>query len=198
MEFTKLAFVDLETTGIDPVRLVENRLVVPYHEIIEVGCVLARMSDLKIEDEFEMKVRPEHPERLTPSAQEVNGFNKRNWRNAHSLEEVMQKFVEFASGSMLIGGNIAFDWSFLLIGLSRAGLTKEELDEHLYYSKRESHSFAAGRLIAPGEPLDIGAFSGRALETRLGISPESKPHRAINGARKMHETFRKAWLLTAK
>ena len=194
MEFTKLAFIDLETTGLEPILSMNGFLVAPWHEIIEIGCVIADMKNpSKAIDELSFKVLPEHPERITSGAQEINGYNEKDWKNALPLEEAMRRLIDFVSGSVLFAGNISFDWVFLQIALAKSGYTKEKIDETLYYSKRESSSFAAGRLFVPQTPVTLEMFSGRTIEKQLGLESEPKPHRAINGARQIHSIFSRAW-----
>lgn len=110
MEFTKLAFIDLETTGLEPIRFINGLAVAPWHEIIEIGCVIADMKDpSKAIGELSAKVLPEHPERITSGAQEINGYNEKDWKNALPQDVAVRRLIDFVSGSVLLGGNISFD-----------------------------------------------------------------------------------------
>ena len=50
-----LAFIDIETTGLNLLK----------HEIIEIGCVLTT-PDLKVIEDFELKIKPENIEECQP------------------------------------------------------------------------------------------------------------------------------------
>ena len=69
----KFCFLDLETTGHEPLRRVGDSLVI-WHEIIDIGAVFCG-EDLKVITEFETKVKPKHPERCIPNI--VNNFPER-------------------------------------------------------------------------------------------------------------------------
>src|SRR3989338_6197857 len=88
MKIHRLAFVDLETTGLDPFR----------HEIIEIGIVLAEQradlfGKLFLERiaEHEIRLKPEHIETADPKALEVCKYHERNWENAVAQKEGLQK-----------------------------------------------------------------------------------------------------------
>ena len=56
MKKHNLAFIDIETTGLNLLK----------HEIIEIGCVLTT-PELKVIEEFELKIKPEHIENADPT-----------------------------------------------------------------------------------------------------------------------------------
>ena len=85
-----LAFVDIETTGLD----------VLEHEIIEIGCVLTT-PDLEVIEEFELKIKPEHIENANPVSLKVNHYKEEDWVDALPLEEAMQIFAEKVKGCIL-------------------------------------------------------------------------------------------------
>lgn len=59
-----LAFVDVETTGLVP----------GYHEMIDLGLVITDLDGVRIDSLF-LRIQPEHPERLSEGAREVNAFD---------------------------------------------------------------------------------------------------------------------------
>ena len=70
-----LCFVDVETTGLDPVR----------HELLELAAVRVDRHTLEPLDHVSVKVRPERLADADPKALEVNGYSDDAWRDAVSL-----------------------------------------------------------------------------------------------------------------
>ena len=69
-----LAFIDIETTGLNP----------EVQEIIEIGGVITT-PDLVVVNEFEIKVKPENLAVAEPEALRINRFDPANWLFALSL-----------------------------------------------------------------------------------------------------------------
>jgi len=69
-----LAFLDVETTGLVP----------GYHEMIDLGLVMTDLDGGPIDSLF-LRIQPEHPERLSEGAREVNAFDAENWRRLGAL-----------------------------------------------------------------------------------------------------------------
>ena len=86
MKKHNLAFIDIETTGLSPLK----------HEIIEIGCVLVS-PDLKVLEEFELKIKPENIEAADPLSLKINHYNERDWQKALTLGKAM-KFFSKKSG----------------------------------------------------------------------------------------------------
>ncbi len=79
MKYHRLAFIDTETTGLDP----------NFHEVIEIGCVVADWKPdlfgertLVESSTLDIKIIPEHIERADPKALAVNHYAKRDWSQA--------------------------------------------------------------------------------------------------------------------
>ena len=64
----KLIWIDLEMTGLNPVR----------HEIIELGVVIAS-PDLEIVEEFDLKIKPEHLENADPVSLKISNYSGIIW-----------------------------------------------------------------------------------------------------------------------
>src|SRR3989338_6197538 len=123
---TVLAFIDLETTGHDPLKLVDGSLVL-WHEIIDIGAVFIDvMTHEPVGREYSMLIKPEHPERRLSNL--INGYEERakqgEWETAVSLREgiwgllvACHQFGEHVV-PVPIGQNWAFDWSFLFSALA--------------------------------------------------------------------------------
>lgn len=119
MKKQNLAFIDLETTGFDPLR----------HEIIEIGGIIAkpvpidgRGPRLEIIDEFEFKIKPEHLETADPEALRINSYNDADWLFASDLASVMKVIQAKTADCIMVGQNVYFDWKFLEAALARTGL----------------------------------------------------------------------------
>ena len=106
MKGKRLAFVDLETTGINPFT----------HEIIEIGCLVAKQNDngewVTVE-EFEFKVKPEHIETAQPEALRINHYDESVWMFAHTQEQALQTLSQKCDGCVMVGQNVSFDYAFL-------------------------------------------------------------------------------------
>lgn len=199
-KFGNLAFLDLETTGLEPTRYDRaSDVFVPHNEIVEYGLVLADMQTLEVVDTYEQKVIPSRPTLMSDRAREINGYDPKVWsREGTDLVTATARLletIEEAGGAVLLGGNIVFDWSFLYDACQRSGFDKTAIDEVIYYSKREVTSFALGRLLGVGE-IELGSFSSRWAEAKLGMEDEPLPHRALNGAMWMYERFKRAYFKT--
>jgi DNA polymerase-3 subunit alpha (Gram-positive type) len=90
---------DIETTGLNP----------KYEKIIEIGAV--KVKDGKIADRFSTFVNPAKsiPERIV----ELTGICDEDLREAPYIEEVLDRFMEFAGDEVLLGHNLMFDYSFI-------------------------------------------------------------------------------------
>ncbi len=193
-----LLFLDLETTGHDPLKKV-NGYLVPWHEIIDIAALLVEQKNLKVLGFLKTKVRPEHPERCLPNL--VNHYPERaargEWDEAVPLRHALDELLPFASkyGTVAVPGgqNWFFDWSFLTVAFAWCDISESEYSKHLHYTRFDTRSMAVQELLRPGEVYDPAEFSirnGRLL-TRLGLEPEPEVHEAINGARKAFEVYRK-------
>ncbi len=167
-----IAVTDLETTG----------LAAGYHEIIEVGLCLLSPSDLRTVAELSVKVKPLHPRRLDWVAAQINGYRAADWREALDLETAMERYAELTQGAVFAAHNARFDWSFLNQAFATTGighgLERRYLDTMwLAWDKFSPHGLARRSL------QEVARF--------LGLPPEPKIHRAINGARLAAEILRR-------
>jgi len=109
-EAWRLMFVDMETTGLVP----------GWHEPIDVGLVLTDLSGVPT-DSLYLKVQPEHPERLSEHAHELNGFEVERWQREGALRPsaVADSIILFRERSAagksvaLVSINVAFNTAFL-------------------------------------------------------------------------------------
>ena len=70
-----LAFVDVETTGLQP----------GHHEMIDVGVVVTDLEGVEVGRLFR-RIQPRHPERTAAGARAVNGFDARRWRQLGAVD----------------------------------------------------------------------------------------------------------------
>lgn len=200
MRKTVLGFIDIETTGHDPLApaVVEGKTYLqPWHEIIDFGCVFAELPGLKPLGEYSTKIIPEHPERCLPNL--INHFRERSalgeWKEAVPLETALQRFFMLceATGLMIVPGgqNWFFDWSFLSVAFAFLGIDEKYLNTYLLYKRFDTSSMAMQALWNPETQFDMSNYSLRSgkLQKALGLPPEPEPHEAINGARQAYAVF---------
>lgn len=181
MKKHNLAFTDLETTGLDAHR----------HEIIEIGCIVARQiqglgigggSKTEIVNEFAIKIKPERIETADPEALKITHYNKEDWRNAVSLEEAMKFYAEKTRDAALIGQNVSFDWVFLDEAFRKTGVKNE-----MHYHRLDVMSMAFAKLY---DDPKAQKFSLRALCDYFGVKNE-KAHSAMSDIRATFEIYKK-------
>jgi len=177
-----LAFTDLEMTGLDIFRVVDG-VFQPWHEICEIGLILADHRTFKILDTLDLKVKIEHPERLTPEAQKVNGYREEDWKEAVSLKEAMEIYNQKVVGAVFAAHNVTFDWGFLEVAYALTGL-KSSMDYH----RIDLLTNAVGALKAKGYERE--QYRQTKLAEFLGLQPEPMPHRAVNGAMSAYEVYK--------
>ena len=166
-----LAHLDVETTG----------LVAGYHEMIDAGFVITDL-DGRIVDSLHIRVLPEHPERLSPGAARVNGFDAATWkeRGALTTKQAVDTIIAFnrrVAGNrhvLLVAFNSHFDAGFLDALMHREGHSWREL----------FHYFV---LDIPSMAWSLGYrdLTGAALAKRLNLPDEPRvavEHTGITGA----------------
>lgn len=175
MALRRLVFLDVETTGFDPIT----------HEIVELGAVVVEpqgnYQNLKVIHEIEIKVKPERIEDADPGALRVNGYDEAQWMFAHSLEEAMQELSSKAKGCSIVAHNIAFDWSFIQRAFAVTGV-----ENTMHYQKFDTLSIAFAKLH--NDP-DLSNLSLRALCEYFGIV-NTNAHTALADTRATVEVFR--------
>ena len=166
-----LAFIDIETTGLD----------VLAHEIIEIGVVLATPR-LKMIEKFELKIKPEHIENADPVALKVNHYNEPDWVGAYTLEEALKIFLRKVKDCIMVGQNVSFDSGFL-----EYSLAKTKLKNSLHYHKLDTISIAWAKLH---KQSDITHFSLRELCEYFEVKNE-RAHSALSDAQATFLLYKK-------
>jgi DNA polymerase III epsilon subunit family exonuclease len=171
MKKHSFAFIDIETTGLN---LLNN-------EIIEIGVLLAT-PDLKMVEEFELKIKPEKIETADPVALKVNHYNSSDWTNAIGLKEAMKIFKEKVKDCIMVGHNVAFDAGFLEYAFNKTNLTNS-----MHYHKLDTVSIAWAKMH---KDPNLEHFSLRELCVRFEIKNE-RSHTALSDARATYELYKK-------
>lgn len=167
-----LAFVDLETTGLDPER----------HDIVEIGIVRVDGRTLEVLSELELLVAPDRLADAEPEALQVCGFTEAGWANAEPLSLALARVAPLLEGALIAGHNVGFDWSFLEAAHRRAGLALPKVDYH-----RLDTASLAWPLVAGGE---LASVSLDKVAAHLGLERPT-PHRALADARCSLEVARR-------
>lgn len=166
-----LAHLDVETTG----------LVAGYHEMIDAGFVITDL-DGNVVDSLHIRIRPEHPERLSPGAAKVNGFDAAKWKQLGALNtrlavDTIIAFNKRAAGEkhvLLVAFNSQFDAGFLDALMHREG-----------HSWRELFHYFVLDIPSMGWSLGYRDLTGAALAKQLKLPDEprvAEDHTGITGA----------------
>lgn len=178
MKQQNLAFIDLETTGLD----------LEHHEIIEIGCVLTQQierknkgPELEIREEFDIKISPGHIETADPKSLKINGYSKKEWGNAISIKEAVKIVSEKTKGAIMVGHNVSFDWAFL----ERAFL-QNNIPNQMHYHKLDTVVIAFAKLY---DTPKMDQFSLKNLCDYFNIE-NKKAHTALSDAKATYELYR--------
>lgn len=170
-----IVFYDGETSGLAP----------EFHDIIEVGALRVRQSDLIVLQEYETKVRMIHPERATAEALRVNGYSTKRWANAVSLSTAMLNVYTMLSNAALCAHKASFDEYFLYHAMKRCSYILYDQPAPWFYTfDTMSNAQLLLRDLAP-------RLRGTILAEALGITPEPEPHTAMSGARQCFEIYKR-------
>jgi DNA polymerase III epsilon subunit family exonuclease len=169
-----LAFIDIETTGLDK----------GTHEIIELAVVIAKMKEgqLVVIDQLDFKIQPKHIENADPQALRINGYNSADWLFAIGLEDAMKEFAKKTEGAIFVAHNITFDYGFV-----ENAFKKTNIENKMHFYKLDTISLAFGILHTND---DLGKLSLRVLCEKYGIE-NKKAHSAFADAYATYEVFKK-------
>lgn len=164
-------FLDIETTGLN---LIKN-------EIIEIGCVIATPK-LKIIEEFEIKIIPEHIEDADPTSLKVNHYDPLDWKGAISLKDAMKIISKKTKDCIMVGQNVAFDSAFLEYAFLKTGIANT-----MHYHRLDTISIAWAKL---SKNKKVKNFSLRELCLYFGIKND-KAHTGLSDARATFKLYKK-------
>jgi DNA polymerase III epsilon subunit-like protein len=168
------AFLDCEFGGLDP----------ELHDITEIGAIITdyRLAELT---SCEWKIRA-RPDRITPEAAAISGYDAKLWEDAVPLRQVLTEFSGLLPKGLTVvpaGQNVRVDVQFL----ERAYKACEIPYPFDYHVIDLATLFYAWSLVA-GET--VPALSLRQAATVAGLIEGSTPHRALADARLTLESFR--------
>ncbi|MDP1826633.1 MAG: 3'-5' exonuclease [Archangium sp.] len=167
-----IAFVDLETSGLDFRR----------HEILEIAVIRVDATTLEVISGCEVRVIPELLEEAEQEALAVSGFSLAEWAEASRLPVALTRVAPLLEGALIAGHNVSFDWAFLEAGFRHARLPRPDVDYH-----RLDTASLAWPLVATGE---LRSLSLDSVAAYLGLERPS-PHRAMADARCSLEVARR-------
>lgn len=167
-----LVFVDLETTGLNPLE----------HEIVEVACLVADGQTFEIQKKYIDKVKPEHIETASPEALKIIGYSESRWKDARPAREVLEKVGKLAPGGMITGWNVSFDWWFLQLAFKKHGISCP-FDYHAI----DVMSIAYAKLW---KKVEISQLGLRKIAPHFGIKL-GKEHGALEDITATYKIFKK-------
>ena len=106
---------DFETTG-----LKTNK-----DKIIEIGAIKINMSDFNSYTSFETLVDPKIPFAKTNVSSSITGITEDMLKGQPDITEVLPKFLDFITGTVLIAHNAEFDFAFLKAACNECGYELE-------------------------------------------------------------------------
>lgn len=168
-----LAFVDVETTGLDP----------RVNDIVDLAVITVDQDSIEELHRYNTRVMPPTDTVVHEKAVEVNGFDREVWQksNALPLETAMKVFSEVTREAIMVAHNITFDWSFIEEAFRKTGI-----DNHMDYHRIDMFTLAWSKLYW----TNIQRFNLKHICEYIGIGEEPEPHRAINGAEKILQVYR--------
>lgn len=150
MHTHELAFVDLETTGLQFDR----------HEIVQLALIktTAYADGLTPLVKRVWKIRPMHIETADTVSLGVSGYTPNEWNDAVSLQEALSEFAALTKGAMMVSHNVAYDFGFLWKAFQDTGI-----ENTMHYHKLDTISIAYAKLHGESEPNQyaLGALASR-------------------------------------
>lgn len=170
----RLAFVDLETTGLDS----------DIHEIIEIGVLIYNEREDKVEEEWDVKIAPNNIETASPVALEINGYKNNPDAYKTGLKSALIKFNSLVADCIIVGQNIAeFDLRFIYQNMKRLNIKpswhrrdKQELGSLMWWIIKD---------------IDVPGVSLANFCDFFEISNDGA-HTALADCRRAYEVYRRA------
>ncbi len=179
MKTHNLAFIDTETSGLDPDK----------HEIIELAVVLVRQVDrpgkgpkLEVIAEKDWKIKMTNREAAEDQALRVNGYNEVDWMFALDLESALREFAKLTEGATFVSHNLTFDYAFVSKAFVKTGV-----ENKMHYGKLDTISIAFARLY---DIPQATSFSLKALAALFKIE-NKKAHTALADTVTLVEIYKK-------
>jgi DNA polymerase-3 subunit epsilon len=162
LKSNNIAFIDIETTGLNP----------NIHEIIEI-CII---TDKEI---YHTKIAPERIDWADERALSINGYRAKDWIDVPSFKHVANKIKTMLEGCTIAGHNVRFDIDFLNESFSQNGF-----DIHLGHRSLDTVTLAYEHLY----PLGLMSLSLDSIRKFLGWSSENS-HTALKDCNDTKQLF---------
>lgn len=179
MKDSLLAFIDTETTGLDPDK----------HEIIELALIVCKQTEqpgrgpkLEIVKEYEWKIKPERLDLAEEDALRINGYNETDWMFAYDLRPVMEEFAKATQSCSFVSHNLAFDYPFVMKAFKKA-----DVDSKMHYAKIDTISVAFARLY---DVPQATSFSLKSLCELFKVE-NARAHTALADTRALVAVYKK-------
>jgi len=165
--------LDIETTGTDPRR----------HSIVEVGAIDYDHPEYCFNERCQIWEGAE----IDFKSLEINGLTLKEIqdRTIYTQKELISEFMTWTDrieDKTIAGQNVDFDINFLNKSSTRCGLNlslgKRKVDQHSIV-----YAHFLKRNIRPPLKDGFSDLNSDLIMNYVGLPPEPKPHRAINGAR---------------
>jgi oligoribonuclease (3'-5' exoribonuclease) len=168
------AFLDCEFGGLDP----------ELHDITEVAVIITdyRLAELA---SGEWKIRS-RPERITPEAAAISGWNAEAWADAAPVRQVLSELVKLLPARKTVvpaGQNVRMDVQFLERAFKRCEMPYP-FDYHVIDLATLFYAWS----LVNGEP--VATLSLRQAAATAGLIDGPIPHRAMADTRLTLESFR--------
>lgn len=132
--------IDLETTGFDP----------KFDSIIELSAI--KVSNSKITDTFSSLVNPEYE--IDEFTTELTGITNEMLKDAPVLEDILPKFLDFLSNSVILAHNANFDINFIY-DISEKPFKNDFIDTLRVSRRVFKNQFENHKLVTIANALDL-------------------------------------------
>lgn len=163
MSDARLAFVDVETTGLSPT----------MNRVIEIGIVL--VEDGRVVDTLDSLVNPQEP--LSPFIQSLTGISPQDLEQADSFFYLCERVHALLDGAVFVAHNAPFDYGFIRQELKRESIPFE------------SPTLCTARLSRKMYP-NYRKHDLSSIIERFGLACKRR-HRAYDDARVLWDFYRK-------
>ncbi len=168
----ELCFIDIETTG----------SLFGYHEILDIAAIRTSSDAKSILGQVNSKLKPQFPDRISETAQNITNYNAGNWENAVEQNlEFWNKQKTFWKACTPVCHNPAFERAFITLAMLRFGIEDTGLDYHWIGTESLFWPWILRKRAGSG--------SLSTILQHFNLPAESKPHTATNGAKACREAY---------
>jgi DNA polymerase-3 subunit epsilon len=161
---TSLSFVDIETTGANPIS----------GRVIEIG--ILRVENNKLVKTYKTLINPQTY--VDPFIENMTGITQDLLETAPTFEQIKDEILEILDGSVFVAHNVRFDYGFLRNEYRRFGQQ---------FSFKHFCTVKLARLLYPGH----ARYNLDSIMERFNITCENR-HRAFDDAKVLWEFYQKS------